>query len=332
MPDGLHWGILMKVITTPTLQVVLLATALTGTLAHAARPVAPAAEIRIPGTGIYPESLTSGRDGTVYIGSVGKGQVFRARPGADTVETFIAPGTGGIRQVFGVYADDGHNTLWVCSNQIGGAPGGPPPPPSALHSFNLKTGAPTGRYEFPGGGMCNDIVTAPDGTAYATDTPNMQVLRLPRGGKALEVWAGNGAFGPPGGVLDGITMVGGRVIVNTLVTSRLFAIDVAKDGKAGEINALKLTHPIARPDGMRAYGKDALLSSDGNGKVVKVTILGNVGTLTTVKDGFDGLVSVTPVGKVAYALEGQLGGLMRGPNGPPAPPERPYKAVAVTLE
>jgi hypothetical protein len=322
----------MKVITNPVPRLALLAGAFAGTLAHAATPVTPAAEIRIPGTGIFPESLTSGRDGTVYIGSVGKGLVYRARPGADTVEPFIAPGSGGIRQVFGVYADDGHNTLWVCSNQIGGAPGGPPPPPSALHSFNLKTGAPTGRYEFPGGGMCNDIVTSADGTAYATDTPNMQVLRLAKGGKQLEVWAGGGAFGPPGGVLDGITIVGGRVIVNTLVTSKLFAIDVAKDGKAGEVAQLKLTHPITRPDGMRVYGKDALLSTDGTGKVVKVTIFGNVGTLTTVKDGFDGIVGVTPVGKVAYALEGQLGALMRGPNGPPAPPERPYKAVAIPLE
>ena len=309
-----------------------LVTALAAFSAQAAKPVAPPAEIRIPGTGVFPESLTSSKDGTVYIGSVGKAQVFRARPGADTAEPFIAPGTGGIRQVFGVYADDGHNTLWVCSNQIGGAPGGPPPPPSALHSFNLKTGAATGRYEFPGGGMCNDIVTAPDGTAYATDTQNMQVMRLKKGAKQLEVWAGGGAFGPKGGVLDGITMVDHRVIVNTLATSKLFAIDVAKDGKAGEVNALKLTHPIVRPDGMRAYGKDALLSSDGSGKVVKVTILGNVGTLTTVKAGFDGLVGVTPVGKAVYALEGQLGALMRAPNGPPAPPERPFKAVAVPLE
>jgi hypothetical protein len=322
----------MKVITTPTSPALLLAAALAGSTAQAAAPVSPAAEIRIPGSGIYPESLTSSKDGTVYIGSIGKGQVYRARPGTDSVETFIAAGTGGIRQVFGVYADDAHNTLWVCSNVFGGAPGGPPPPPSALHSFNLKTGAPTGRYEFPGGGMCNDIVTTADGTAYATDTPNMQVMRLARGAKALEVWAGHGAFGPPGGVLDGITLVGGRVIVNTLATSKLFAIDVAKDGKAGEINPLKLTHPILRPDGMRAYGKDALLSTDANGKVVKVTITGNVGTLTTVKDGFDGLVSVTPVGKVVYALEGQLGGMMRAPNGPPPPPERPYKAVAVALE
>lgn len=300
-------------------------------LASAAPPPAPPAEILIPGSGIYPESLTSTPDGTVYIGSIGKAQVYRAKPGSATAEVFIAPGSNGLKQVFGVYADPRHDTLWVCSNTLGGAPGGPPPPPSALHSFRLKTGAPLGRYEFPHGGMCNDIVTAPDGTAYATDTPNMQVLRLAKGAKALEVWAGGGAFGPPGGVLDGITLLGDRVVVNTLVTSKLFAIPVGKDGKAGQVVPIKLTRQVTRPDGMRAIGKDTLLSTDANGMIVKVVLWEDIGTVSTVKAGYDGLVGVTPVGKIGYALEGQLGALMRAPGGPSPPPERPFKALAFDL-
>jgi hypothetical protein len=35
------------------------------------------AEIRIPGTKVFPESLTSGSDGNIYIGSVGQAQVYR---------------------------------------------------------------------------------------------------------------------------------------------------------------------------------------------------------------------------------------------------------------
>jgi sugar lactone lactonase YvrE len=300
--------------------------------ACAAAQAAPADEIRIPGSGIYPESLTSTSDGSVYIGSIGKGVIFRAKPGADSVETFVAAGTDGLRQVFGVYADEKHGTLWACSNQLG-TPPGQTPPPSALHAFDLRTGAAKGRYEFPKGGMCNDIAVAADGTAYATDTPGMQVLRLKKGGKGLEPWAGNGAFGPAGGVLDGITLVGARVIVNTLATSKLFAIDVAKDGSAGAITELKLTRQVQRPDGMRALGKDSLLSTDGTGKVVRITLLDTVGTVRVVKEGFDGIVGVTPVGaKDAYALEGQLGALMRAPDSPPPPPEKPYKATRITLE
>ena len=289
-------------------------------------------DIHLPGTGIFPESLTASRDGSVFIGSIGKGVVYRARPGADSAETFIPAGTAGLLQVFGVYADDAQGRLWVCSNQIN-TPAGQKPPPSALHAFDLKTGAPKGRYEFPPGGNCNDIVVAADGTVYATDTPGMQVLRLKAGATALETWAGNGAFGPAGGVLDGITIVGGRVIVNTLATSRLYAIDVAKDGSAEKVTQLKLTRPVQRPDGMRALGKDSLLSTDGSGKVVRVTLLDDIGTVRTVKEGFDGIVGVTPVGSHdAYALEGQLGALMRTPGSPPPPPEKPYKATRIRLD
>ncbi len=297
-------------------------------VAAAAPPPPPPAEISIPGTGVFPESLTAGADGSLYIGSVGQRQVYKVAPGAGVAEPFIAPGTGGIRQVFGVLADA--NTLWLCSNQMGGAPG-TPPVPGALHSFNLATGEPQAQYPFPAGGMCNDIAVGPQGDVYATDTPGMQVLRLPKGGSALEVWAGNGAFGPAGGVLDGIAIVGGRVIVNTLATSKLFAVEVGADGKAGAVTELVLSAPVQRPDGMRTFGEDSLLTTDGSGKIQLVKISGNQGQVTTVKDGLEGVVSVTTVGNMGYALEGQLGIMMAPPGGPPPPAEKPYRAVGFPL-
>jgi hypothetical protein len=296
----------------------------------AAAPTLPA-EISIPGTGVFPESLTASSDGTIYIGSVGKALVYRVAPGAAVAQEFIAPGTGELKQVFGVLADDSSSTLWVCSNQLGGAPGAAPAGPSALHAFDLASGAPKGRYEFPKGGMCNDIAVATNGDIYATDTPGMQVLHLAKGGTALEAWAGNGAFGEPGGVLDGIAVVGTRVIVNALRTSKLFAVEIGADGKAGAVSELTLSAPVTRPDGMRPYGIDGLLSTDGDGKIQHVKIAGNQGTVTTVKDGLDGVVSVATVGKMAYALEGQLGIMMARPDGPPPPAEKPYRAVGFTL-
>jgi hypothetical protein len=52
-------------------------------------PENPPAEISIPGTGIFPESLAASADGTVYIGSAGRGQVYRARPGSAIAESFM---------------------------------------------------------------------------------------------------------------------------------------------------------------------------------------------------------------------------------------------------
>ena len=138
------------------------------------------AEISIPGTRVFPESITARSDGTLYIGSVGQSQIYRVAPGQGTAEPFIQAGTGGMKQVFGVFADEGSSTLWACSNELAeGPPGAAPPGPSALHGFDLQSGEAKGRYPFPAGGMCNDIAAAPNGDVFATDTALMQVVRLP---------------------------------------------------------------------------------------------------------------------------------------------------------
>jgi len=306
----------------------MVVTATVGGVALAAGP----AEIKIPGTRVFPESLDSDSDGNLYIGSVGQSQVYRVPRGKDTAEVFIKVGTAGIREVFGVFAHGKTDTLWVCSNQLPAQLGTPPAVPGQLMSFNLKTGAPKAKYDFPVGGMCNDIAVGGNGAVYATDTQNMQVMRLPPKGTALEVWAGKGAFGPAGSVLDGISVVDGRVIVNVLATSKLFAVDINKDGSAGTVTELKLSAPVTRPDGMRAHGKSDVLVTDGGGKIHRVTIKGDTGAVTTLKEGLDGVVSVAAVGDMGYALEGQLGLLMARPGGPPAPAEKPYRAVGFPLK
>jgi sugar lactone lactonase YvrE len=302
-----------------------------GTMGGIALAAAPS-EIKIPGTRVFPESLAADRDGNLYIGSVGQSQVYKVARGKDTAEVFIKAGTGSMRQVFGVFAHGKTDTLWVCSNQLPAQFGTPPASPGQLLSFNLKTGAPMGKYDFSAGGMCNDIAVGGNGAVYATDTQNMQVMRLPPKGSALDLWAGNGAFGPPGSVLDGISVVDGRVIVNALATSKLFAIDIKQDGGAGSITELKLSAPVTRPDGMRAHGKSDVLVTDGGGKVHRVTIKGGSGEVTTLKEGLDGVVSVDAVGDMGYALEGQLGIMMARPGGPPAPAEKPYRAVGFPLK
>jgi sugar lactone lactonase YvrE len=303
--------------------------------AHAAAP----AEIVVPGERLFTESLTSSADGTVIIGSVAGRTIFRAKPGEANAAAWIQPGTDGLAGVFGVLADDKSNTLWACSGTFGGPPqaGAPPPPPSALHAFDLKSGAPKGKWNVPtAGGFCNDIAVGADGTAYITDTSNMEVASLKRGAKALEVWAGSeGSFGPKGGVLDGIAIVQGKVIVNALRTGKLFSAPIEKDGKAGKVVEVTLDRALEAPDGQRSWGTDSILVVEGGsgGKLTRVTLSGanlETGKVTTLKEGFpDGPVAVTVVGETAYVLEGQLG-LLRGPPNPDAKP-KPFKATAVPV-
>jgi sugar lactone lactonase YvrE len=304
----------------------------------AAAAAAPPAEIVIPGERITPESITSTADGTVIIGSVQARTIWRAAPGSATAEAWIQPGTDGMQGVFGVLADEASGTLFACSGSFGAPPTeGPPPPPSTLHAFDLATGAPKGKYPLPDtGAFCNDIAVDAAGNVYVSDTSNMLVDRLAKGGDKLVTWAGaDGGFGAKGGVLDGIAVLGDRVLVNALVSSKLFAVPIGEAGAAGKIVEIKTDRTVERPDGMRSFGGTDLLIAEGGGpgRLARVTVTGDTGKVVTVKEGFpDGPVAVTVVGTKAYVLEGQLA-LMMSPPAPGAtpPPPKPYKATAVEV-
>ena len=174
------------------------------------------------------------------------------------------------------------------------------------------------------------------GTIYVTDTNNMLVDRLVKGGTKLETWAGkDGSLGAKGGVLDGIAVLGDRVLVNALVASKLYALPIGADGAAGKAVEIKTNRVIDHPDGMRSFGGSDLLIAEGGGagRLSRVTITGDSGNAATVKEGFpDGPVAVTVVDTTAYVLEGQLSLMMAPPKaGEAVPAAKPYKATAVEV-
>lgn len=96
--------------------------------------------ITLPGAQVFPESITSTSDGTVYIGSLGEGGILRAVAGARHAVPFIHPGSFESHSIFGVLADERSGTLWACSNDLGerGIRVGKPPP-EAGHSVEPST-------------------------------------------------------------------------------------------------------------------------------------------------------------------------------------------------
>src|SRR5882672_2972328 len=199
------------------------------------------AEIAIPGEKIYPESITAAPDGRLFIGSIVTRQIFTVKSGGAAAEPWIGADGEPSLGIYGVFADAGSSSLWACFSSFPGS-NKTAQAPSALSAYDLQTGKLKARYLLPTqGAFCNDIAVGPDGTAYVTDTDNMEIDRLKRGDGRLTVWAGNGGFGPKGGVLDGISVVAGRVIVSTLETSKVFAVPINPDGSAGSISQLALS-------------------------------------------------------------------------------------------
>jgi len=257
----------------------------------------------------FPESVTSTRDGTLYVGSFNLGGVVKAAPGGKA-EQFIKPGAGGSRSVLGVLADEKSGMLYVCSNDITGfgVPGPGDTKGSWLKLFDLVSGAPKGSFALNDPkSLCNDIAVGADGTAYVTDSFTPNVYSLKPGGAALEVWATGPLLAPAkdGVGLDGIAFGSdGNLYVTTYIPAALFRIAV-KDGKAGAITALKSSRALDHADAMRTFG-DSLLLIEGNGKLDKVTIKGEEAEIETIADGFMEPVSVTQVGNTAWVAEGKL--------------------------
>jgi sugar lactone lactonase YvrE len=257
----------------------------------------------------FPESVTSTRDGTLYVGSFNLGGVVKAAPGGKA-EQFIKPGASGSRSVLGVLADEKSGMLYVCSNDITGfgVPGPGDTKGAWLKLFDLASGAPKGSAALSDPkSLCNDIAVGSDGTAYVTDSFTPNVYSLKPGGTALEVWATDPMLAPAkdGVGLDGIAFgADGNLYVTTYIPAALFKIAV-KDGKAGAVTVLKTSRPLDHADAMRTFG-DSLLLIEGNGKLDKVTIKGDEAEIETIRDGLTEPVSVTQVGDTAWVAEGKL--------------------------
>ncbi len=257
-----------------------------------AAAAAPATQILIDDTKVFPESLTSTAAGDLIIGSSGKGAIYRARPGADRAVPWIDPKTSGMVAVLGVFADERSHTLYACSAAFG-APPEKAADLSALRTFDLATGAAKAAYPMPDGGksLCNDIAVARDGSAYVSETLGGRVLRLSKGAAALEVWAKDARLAG----VDGIAIGGdGSVYVNSVSAGKMFRIAMASGGAAGAITELTPSVKLDRPDGLRSIGGARFLQAEGGaGRISEVVISGDQATVIPLKTDDPGVTAVT---------------------------------------
>jgi sugar lactone lactonase YvrE len=252
---------------------------------------------------LFPESITSLKDGTIILGSV-PGGIYKIKPnetGGKPAEAkqFIAREGNGFTTVLGVFADEKANTLWVCNTG-----------PGALKAFDLTSGAAKGSYPMPTGAVCNDIAVANDGTAYATDTGGAKLFMLKKGAAALEVASAD----PLLAGVDGIAFGDKKTLyVNSVTVNKLIKLDIGADGKSTKVTELKLSGPLGAPDGMRAVGKHKFLQAEnGNanragGRLTLVTVdpKTDMATIRTLKEGMQATPATTATKGMAWVVEGK---------------------------
>jgi mono/diheme cytochrome c family protein len=280
------------------------------TPAPAAAPAARPADVTIDDTNVYPESITSTSDGTLINGSV-KGVVYRALRTQTSATPWIrSTPENGMLSVLGVLADERSNTLWLCSAPMP-VPGAPPAAgkPSSLMTFDLRTGQSKAAYPFPApAAACNDITVDSDGTAFATDTPNGRIFKLPKGAQGLELFAQDDKLKG----IDGIVFGGdGTLYVNIVTRGALLRVDRKSDRSFGGLTELTLSEAVKGPDGFRLIAGNRFLLAEGNGgRIDEVTIRGNNAQIKVLRDGLNSPPGVTSVGSTAYAVEGKIGYLV----------------------
>lgn len=280
-------------------------------------PLLAAETVLVPFPHDFAESITATSDGALIFSSFAGGRISRAAPGAKEASEWIKPGSNGLLSVLGVLADEQSNTLYACSVDASGfgvvVPTGTKP--GALKTFDLKTGAPKASYDVPAGTiegqlpLCNDMVVAGDGTVYITDTLSGRILRLKKGATALETWATDPRWDAKGPQLDGIAILAdGNLYANIFEGDGLYRIEIKSDGSAGAITKLETSRKLYHSDGLRKFGPNSLLMVEGEkvGTLDLITISGNSAKIETVKDGFDGPVSLIQVGDFAYVLDNPL--------------------------
>jgi streptogramin lyase len=276
-------------------------------------PATPTLEsIPIPGTKAFPESITSTRDGTLYVGRLGDGGIVRVKPRTRESTIFVQPGASGSRSILGVFADEASNTLWACSNDLSalGAPATGSDTGSALKVFDLKTGNGKRSVSLPGShAFCNDIAVDAQGSVYVTDSANPTILKLSAGATAFDVFAQDSSFSAAqsgGAGLDGIAFGSdGNLYVTNYTAGELIRVEV-KGGRAGRITSLSGNHRLKFPDGLRTLGNNSFLLVEGSGTLDRVVIQGDTFAVTQVHGGFATPTSVARTGTTAWVSEGNL--------------------------
>lgn len=142
--------------------------------------------VTLPEADFFPEGMSHDPGTEVwYVGSVRHRKISRIRQNG-TSEDVVRAGQDGLWAVLGVRADPATATLWVTSAALPQMAGYVPADSgrSGIFAFDLATGRLKARHLLSGSGtghLLGDLVVAPNGDVYATDSQDPVIWRVVKG-------------------------------------------------------------------------------------------------------------------------------------------------------
>ncbi|WAS91089.1 SMP-30/gluconolactonase/LRE family protein [Nannocystis punicea] len=277
--------------------------------------------------------------GTFFVGSIHKRKIVAVDRGGAARDLAVTDATNGLYSPLGMKFDARRGSLWVASAATPSMQGyveAEHRGRAALHEIDPSSGQSRARYprESPGPHLLNDLVIAPDGALYVTDSEAGEVLTLrPGPGAQFESVVSAGEFGYPNGIAlsdDG---------------SVLFVADFVRGVTAIPLATRRL-HTLPHPRGAATHGFDglyfhrgALVGVDngaGGGRIVRLALapeLDRIVRVEVLEAGHpDFLIPTTGVldgDSLVYVANSQLRSFSE--NGQIFPPERLFPVQVLRL-
>jgi len=224
----------------------------------------------------FPEGVTVSLANRMYVGSVATGAIYTVDPGGLEAREFLPAGTLDKPSVLGMAVSTDVKVLWAC-NTVTSPPAGELPS-ADLVGIDTSTRQIVATHQLPAstvGSFCNDVVVAPNGNLWVTESFGGRLFRIPAAealtNSAATLWLQApqlaGPNGPAAGAfgVNGLTLLGGRLFVVNSSQGALFNIDpglaapVPDDLQRVAVQEGGAEVLLSNPDGITAQGESGIL-------------------------------------------------------------------------
>ena len=227
----------------------------------------------------FPESVTVSAANRMYVGSVADGAIYTVDPGGLEAREFLPAGTLDKPSVLGLAVSADVKILWVC-NTVSSPPQGELPS-ADLVGIDTSTRQIVATHQLPNstvGSFCSDVVVAPNGNLWVTESFGGRLFRIPAAealtNSAATPWLqADQLAGPMGPAVNsfgvnGLALLGGRLFVVNSFRGILLSIDptlaapVADDLRHVAVQEGGAEVLLSNPDGITAQGESGILIAE----------------------------------------------------------------------